>query len=99
MIKFRDYRYTCCLLLLSSDDFIFNDDCIYLHGPIIMQKKMKETECTLADLEERYMQANDTIKEKQYLIENLLKSGYNLSYQGHLIIIKTIDFCVSVHTK
>jgi kinesin family protein 11 len=36
---------------------------------------MKETECTLADLEERYMQANDTIKEKQYLIENLLKSG------------------------
>ncbi|KAG2538638.1 kinesin-like protein KIN-5A [Panicum virgatum] len=39
-----------------------------------LQKKMKETECTLADLEERYMQANDTIKEKQYLIENLLKS-------------------------
>ncbi|CAN6311505.1 unnamed protein product [Urochloa humidicola] len=39
-----------------------------------LQKKMKETECTLADLEERYIQANDTIKEKQYLIENLLKS-------------------------
>ncbi|ONM00596.1 Kinesin-like protein KIN-5D [Zea mays] len=39
-----------------------------------LQKRMKETECTLADLETRYMKANDTIKEKQYLIENLLKS-------------------------
>lgn len=39
-----------------------------------LQKRMKETECTLADLETRYMKANDTIKEKQYLVENLLKS-------------------------
>ncbi|XP_062203178.1 kinesin-like protein KIN-5A [Phragmites australis] len=39
-----------------------------------LQKKMHETESTLVDLEERYMLANDTIKEKQYLIENLLKS-------------------------
>jgi hypothetical protein len=75
VIKFRDYRYMCCPLLLSSDGLIFNDDCIYLQCPIVVQKTMKETECTLADLEERYMQANDTIKEKQYLIENLLKSG------------------------
>ncbi|CAD6270911.1 unnamed protein product [Miscanthus lutarioriparius] len=39
-----------------------------------LQKRMKETECTLADLEAKYMKANNTIKEKQYLIENLLKS-------------------------
>ncbi|KAL6630702.1 hypothetical protein ACP70R_028553 [Stipagrostis hirtigluma subsp. patula] len=39
-----------------------------------LQKKMQETECALADLQERYMQANDTIKEKKYLIESLLKS-------------------------
>ncbi|KAL6905795.1 hypothetical protein ACP4OV_003396 [Aristida adscensionis] len=39
-----------------------------------LQKKMHETECALADLQEKYMKANDTIKEKQYLIENLLKS-------------------------
>ncbi|TVU03489.1 hypothetical protein EJB05_50973, partial [Eragrostis curvula] len=38
------------------------------------KKKMQETECALANLEERYLQANDTIKEKQYLIENFLKS-------------------------
>jgi kinesin family protein 11 len=41
----------------------------------LLQKRMKETECTLADLEAKYMKANNTIKEKQYLIENLLKSG------------------------
>ncbi|KAK3139134.1 hypothetical protein QOZ80_5AG0378360 [Eleusine coracana subsp. coracana] len=40
----------------------------------ILEKKMQETECALVNLEERYMQANDTIKEKQYLIENLLNS-------------------------
>ncbi|KAL6640614.1 hypothetical protein ACP70R_021737 [Stipagrostis hirtigluma subsp. patula] len=39
-----------------------------------LQKKMQETECALAYLQERYIQANDTIKEKQYMIESLLKS-------------------------
>jgi kinesin family protein 11 len=36
---------------------------------------MQETECALAVLEEKYIQANNTIKEKEYLIDNLLKSG------------------------
>ncbi|KAJ9698289.1 hypothetical protein PVL29_007395 [Vitis rotundifolia] len=36
--------------------------------------KLEETEHTLFDLEERHRQANATIKEKEYLISNLLKS-------------------------
>lgn len=39
------------------------------------QKKLEETEFALSDLEERYRQANATIKEKDYLISNLLRSG------------------------
>jgi len=65
----------CCILVLS---FFYqklnNDVCIYNFSSFL-QKRMKETECTLADLEAKYMKANNTIKEKQYLIENLLKSG------------------------
>lgn len=38
------------------------------------EKKLQETEHALADLEERCRQANATIKEKEYLISNLLKS-------------------------
>lgn len=41
----------------------------------IIQKNLRETECALLDLEERHRQANATIKEKDYLISNLLKSG------------------------
>ncbi|XAR60517.1 Plus-end-directed kinesin ATPase [Bertholletia excelsa] len=40
----------------------------------ITEKKLQETENTLFDLEERHRQANATIKEKEYLISNLLKS-------------------------
>lgn len=36
---------------------------------------LQETEHALADLEERFRQANATIKEKEYLMANLLKSG------------------------
>lgn len=39
------------------------------------QKKLEETECSLFDLEEKYRQANATIKEKEFVISNLLKSG------------------------
>lgn len=39
------------------------------------QKRLEDTEHALFDLEERYRQANATIKEKEYLISNLLKSG------------------------
>lgn len=42
---------------------------------LVIQKKLQETEHALADLEERYRQANTIIKEKEYLISNLLKSG------------------------
>ena len=41
---------------------------------------MQETECALAVLEEKYIQANNTIKEKEYLIDNLLKSGQKNLY-------------------
>lgn len=39
------------------------------------QKKLEVTEHALCDLEGRYKQANSLIKEKEYLISNLLKSG------------------------
>ncbi|XP_041995168.1 kinesin-like protein KIN-5D [Salvia splendens] len=38
------------------------------------EKRLQETEHVLLDLEERHMQANATIKEKEFLISNLLKS-------------------------
>ncbi|WOL14877.1 kinesin-like protein KIN-5A [Canna indica] len=38
------------------------------------QKKLVDTEHAFLDLEERYRQANSTIKEKEFLISNLLKS-------------------------
>ncbi|XP_044467575.1 kinesin-like protein KIN-5D [Mangifera indica] len=40
----------------------------------ITEKKLEETEHTLSDLEEKHRQANATIKEKEFLISNLLKS-------------------------
>ncbi|KAK6142057.1 hypothetical protein DH2020_013886 [Rehmannia glutinosa] len=38
------------------------------------KKRLQETEDALLDLEEKHRQANATIKEKEYLISNLLKS-------------------------
>ncbi|KAH9701008.1 kinesin-like protein KIN-5D [Citrus sinensis] len=38
------------------------------------KKKLEETEHALSDLEEKHRQANATIKEKEFLIANLLKS-------------------------
>ncbi|KAG8387758.1 hypothetical protein BUALT_Bualt02G0054600 [Buddleja alternifolia] len=38
------------------------------------EKKLQQTERSLFDFEERHRQANATIKEKEYLISNLLKS-------------------------
>ncbi|KDO73023.1 hypothetical protein CISIN_1g0025772mg, partial [Citrus sinensis] len=38
------------------------------------EKKLEETEHALSDLEEKHRQANATIKEKDFLIANLLKS-------------------------
>ncbi|KAL0292088.1 UNVERIFIED_CONTAM: Kinesin-like protein KIN-5D [Sesamum calycinum] len=42
------------------------------------EKKLQETEHSLIDLEERHRQANATIKEKEYLISNLLNSEKSL---------------------
>ncbi|XP_010514907.1 PREDICTED: kinesin-like protein KIN-5D [Camelina sativa] len=42
------------------------------------EKKLEETECSLFDLEEKYRQANATIKEKEFVISNLLKSEKSL---------------------
>ncbi|XP_051186264.1 kinesin-like protein KIN-5A [Lolium perenne] len=50
-----------------------------------LQKKMQETECALAVLEEKYMQATNTIKEKEYLIDNLLKSEKVLVREAHTL--------------
>ncbi|CAI8592385.1 unnamed protein product [Vicia faba] len=42
------------------------------------ERSLEETEQTLFDLEERHKQANATIKEKEFLISNLLKSEKEL---------------------
>ncbi|RDX78228.1 Kinesin-like protein KIN-5D [Mucuna pruriens] len=42
------------------------------------EKSLEETEQSLFDLEERHKQANATIKEKEFLISNLLKSEREL---------------------
>jgi kinesin family protein 11 len=55
--------------------------------PIPLQKKMQETECALAVLEEKYMQATNTIKEKEYLIDNLLKSGQNQILTSKFLLV------------
>ncbi|KAK8596427.1 hypothetical protein V6N13_001052 [Hibiscus sabdariffa] len=39
------------------------------------EKKLEETEYALFDLEDKHRQANATIKEKEFFISNLLKSG------------------------
>ncbi|XP_042509913.1 kinesin-like protein KIN-5D [Macadamia integrifolia] len=46
------------------------------------QKKLADTECALFELEERFRQANATIKEKEYLISNLLRSEKTLVEQA-----------------
>ncbi|KAK9756698.1 hypothetical protein RND81_01G115500 [Saponaria officinalis] len=38
------------------------------------EKRLEETEHALSDLEEKHKQANATIKEKEYIISNLLRS-------------------------
>ncbi|KAJ8440238.1 hypothetical protein Cgig2_024003 [Carnegiea gigantea] len=40
----------------------------------LTEKKLEETEYALSDLEEKHRQANATIKEKEYIIANLLRS-------------------------
>lgn len=40
-----------------------------------MQKDLEDTKNVLHDLEEKYNEAESTIKEKEYVIFNLLKSG------------------------
>ncbi|KAI0498240.1 hypothetical protein KFK09_021481 [Dendrobium nobile] len=47
------------------------------------QKKLEETENQLLDLEERYRQAKCTIREKEYLIANLLQSEKSLVERAH----------------
>ncbi|MBA0807317.1 hypothetical protein Gohar_023129 [Gossypium harknessii] len=52
------------------------------------EKKLEETENALFDLEDKHRQANATIKEKEFLISNLLKSG-ELKYdlRKHLLSV------------
>ncbi|XP_020582997.1 kinesin-like protein KIN-5A [Phalaenopsis equestris] len=47
------------------------------------QKKLEDTENQLLDLEERYRQAKCTIREKEYLIANLLQSEKSLVERAH----------------
>ncbi|XP_072961377.1 kinesin-like protein KIN-5A [Typha angustifolia] len=49
------------------------------------QKRLEDTENALLDLEERYRQANATIKEKEFLISNLLKSEKSLVERAHYL--------------
>eukprot|EP01018_Ginkgo_biloba_P020856 Gb_32401 [translate_table: standard] len=46
------------------------------------QKKLQDTEYTLNDLEEKYRQLNCTIKEKEFIISNLLQSEKALVEQA-----------------
>lgn len=58
---------------------------------LVMQKKLEQTEHSLVDLEEKHRQANATIKEKEFLISNLLKSGKHSflpsTYSDQILII------------
>lgn len=58
---------------------------------LVMQKKLEQTEHSLVDLEEKHRQANATIKEKEFLISNLLKSGKHIflpsTYSDQILII------------
>lgn len=47
------------------------------------QRKLEDTENQLLDLEERYRQAKCTIREKEYLIVNLLQSEKSLVERAH----------------
>ncbi|WOL08474.1 kinesin-like protein KIN-5A [Canna indica] len=47
------------------------------------QKILEDTELAMLDLEERYIQANSKIKEKEFLIFNLLKSEKVLVERAH----------------
>lgn len=47
----------------------------FIFNLLLTQKKLEDTENQLLDLEERYRQAKCTIREKEYLIVNLLQSG------------------------
>lgn len=61
---------------LQNNDISFRHFChLITRLWVKIQKKLEETEHVLLDLEERHRQANATIKEKEYLISNLLKSG------------------------
>ena len=42
---------------------------------MLSQKSLEEIEQSLFDLEEKHTQANAKIKEKEFQISNLLKSG------------------------
>lgn len=54
-----------------------------------LQKKLEETEHALFDLEEKHRQANATIKEKEFLIANLLRSG-----QQYVMLVLQKNFFV-----
>ncbi|XP_020277289.1 kinesin-like protein KIN-5A [Asparagus officinalis] len=47
------------------------------------RRKLGDTEHTLSDLEQRYNQANSTIREKEYLITNLQKSEKAIVQRAH----------------
>lgn len=71
---------------------------LYTNFPfLLMQKKLEETQHSLSDLEEKHRQANVTIKEKEFLIYNLLKSGEFLFKNMELLVITYIDYCTLAH--
>jgi hypothetical protein len=57
-----------------------------------LQKELGDTKDALLDLEERYKQAKCTIKEKEFLISNLLKSGP----YSFLNLLKFHSFVISI---
>lgn len=79
--QLTEYLFILCALILGK---------IQMYN-LVMQKKLEETEHSLVDLEEKHRQANATIKEKEFLISNLLKSGKHIflpsTYSDQILII------------
>lgn len=72
VVKYRPYNFQCNFLSCSHSHLAQELTCFCC---LQLQKKLEETEHALFDLEGKHRQANATIKEKEFLISNLLKSG------------------------
>lgn len=74
----------------SKDTFVYNVHCllssalaylILVLKNLSLQKNLENTVTTLQDLQENHRRLNSKMKEKEFIISNLLHSGkYNVPY-------------------